>query len=105
MREAASEAAGAALQALGIEGVSRGAHVELVLRQAIQLLGSRCLHLPNVQQYLLQLVFRFELIYAIVCGVAHIHASLQINTHNACLQVCTATCSLQDVTCIMQTVL
>ena len=62
VREAASEAAGAALQALGIEGVSHGAHVELVLRQAFQLLGSRCLHLSSVQQYLLQLIFRFVLI-------------------------------------------
>ena len=58
VREAASEAASAALQALGVEGASRGAHVELVMRQSFHLLGSSCLHLPAVQDFLLRLIFR-----------------------------------------------
>ncbi|DBA77762.1 TPA: hypothetical protein ACH3X2_008451 [Trebouxia sp. C0005] len=58
VRAAASGAAGAALQALGDEGVSYGAHVELVLRHAFDLLGSCCLHLPVMQQHMLDLLYR-----------------------------------------------
>ncbi|DBB01023.1 TPA: hypothetical protein ACH3X1_000923 [Trebouxia sp. C0004] len=58
VRAAASGAAGDALQALGDEGVSRGAHVELVLRHAFDLLGSCCMHLPAMQQHMLNLLYR-----------------------------------------------
>lgn len=58
MRAAASGAAGAALQALGDEGVSHGAHVELVLRHAFDLLGSCCMHLPTMQEHMLDLLYR-----------------------------------------------
>ena len=58
VRAAASGAAGAALQALGDEGVSRGAHVELVLRHAFELLGSCCMHLPAMQEHMLDLLYR-----------------------------------------------
>ena len=58
VRRAASEAAGAALEALGHGGVSHGAHVELILRHAFGLLGAACMHLPEVQHFMMNLVYR-----------------------------------------------
>ena len=68
MRTAASEAAGAALEALGHGGVSHGAHVELILRHVFGLMGGACLHLPEVQQHMLNLVYRSAVqIFIYIC--------------------------------------
>ena len=58
VRNAASEAAAAALEVLRPGSLSRGAHVELTLRHSFHMLGSCCMHLPAVQHYMMALVYR-----------------------------------------------
>lgn len=61
VRCAASDAAAAALEVLCPGSVSRGAHVELTLRHTFRMLGSCCMHLPAVQHYMMDLVYRWNI--------------------------------------------
>ena len=63
VRNAASEAAAAALEVLRPGSLSRGAHVELTLRHSFHMLGSCCMHLPAVQHYMMALVYRYRLLH------------------------------------------